>query len=475
MKTSIRTKLTALILAVGMAVIVLMWFMTVVLFKPMYYTMVQNELGNMMNKVVAAIDKEGGLTQNTLADISEFVNVGVCIEIANANGEGIVLFEGIGDACQLHGTNKTVFNFYTQQRSIDSKEAVDLRRQVRENTFSTFNMHLSDDLGNKQAVKGVFYNDTYTIIVSTNLTRTESIVSIVTAQLRTASIIALFISIVIAAVVSTWFLHPIMKLSKATKEIAKGNYKINLKVVHDDELGQLAQDFNLMAQEIERSQEVQKELIASISHDLRTPLTIIKGYAESIKDITGGNEQVRNQQLTTIIEETDRLSNMVGSVLDYAKLNQGAYKMNIVQFDIADMCKYIVDIYSDKAKKENKNITYIGPNQVFVMADAQLMERAIRNFVSNALLHTPADTQVEVEVKILENNKVRISVKDSGSGIKQEDIPHLFDKYYRARKDEGRSGTGLGLAIVKSIMQNHNFDYGVESEVGVGTTFWFEI
>ena len=472
MKTGIRAKLIAIIVCVNMGVIAIMWIMAVLMFKPMYYASTQAQLGTVMDRVTQAITDEGAITRDTLEKISDFVNAGVCIEIADADCNGIVLFEGIGDACQLHGAreSKSVYS----QRVIDSAEAVSLRKNVWDNSRENYNIHLVDQLNNRQAVKGKVYNDRYTIIISTNLSRTDSIVTIVSTQLQTATIIGIMLAIVASAIISAWFLHPMMKLSAATKEIAKGNYDVQIESVSNDELGQLAHDFNVMTQEIKRSQELQKELIASISHDLRTPLTIIKGYAESIKDITGDNKEIRDSQLTTIIDEADRLSGMVGSSLEYAKLSQGAYKLNIVQFDIADMCQDIVEVYSHKAEKENRYILYEGPDSVYVMADAQLMERVLHNFVSNALLHTPENTRVTVAVTI-KDSKVRISVHDSGQGIRQEDIPHLFDKYYRARKGEGGTGTGLGLAIVKSIMQNHRFEYGVTSEEGCGTEFWFEI
>ncbi len=473
MRSSMRAKLIAIILAVNMGVIALMWIMSVLMFKPMYYASTQNELSHMMTSVVGAIE-EKGITRDTLEEISNFINAGVCIEIADADGKGIVLFEGIGDACQLHGAKDTK-SIYTQQRTIDSAAAVALREDVRNYTRDYYNIHLVDGLSNRQAIKGHFYNNRYTIIVSTNLSRTDSIVSIVSTQLRTATIVGLVLAVLASAIITAWFLHPMMKLSNATKEIAKGNYDVKVELTTTDELGQLAHDFNLMTEEIKRSQELQRELIASISHDLRTPLTIIKGYAESIKDITGDNKDIRDQQLQTIIDEADRLSSMVGSSLEYAKLKQGAYKLNIVQFDIADMCQDIAEVYADKAQKENKSVVYSGPESVYVFADAQLMERVLHNFVSNAILHTPENTRVTIAVNIQENGKVKISVYDSGQGIRKEDIPHLFDKYYRARKGEGGTGTGLGLAIVKSIMENHNFPYGVNSEEGLGTEFWFEI
>ena len=474
MRKSIRNKLAALIFLINMSIIGITWIMAVFMFKPMYYAVTQASLTDTANKIVSAIEVEKGVTNATLEEISGYVNVGVCVEIADKYGNGLVLFEGIGDACQIHAGGNS-HDYFSQQRKIDSTQATALRKAVRDNSRDNYNVHLEDELGNRQAVKGRFYNGEYTVIVSTNLSRTESIVAIVSSQLQTASIIAVVLSLVVATIMSTWFMGPLMKMSNATKEIAKGNYNVKLDVKSNDEIGRLAKDFNHMAEEIQHSHNMQKELLASISHDLRTPLTIIKGYAESIKDITGDNKDIRDQQLTTIIDETDRLSNMVGSVMEYTKLSQGVHKMNIMQFDIADMCKDIVYVYSNKAAAENKSIAYTGPEDAYVFADPQLMERAIHNFVSNALLHTPENTRVVVAVNVQENGKVKVSVFDSGAGIKPEDIPHLFDKYYRARKDEGRSGSGLGLAIVKSIMENHKFRYGVESTEGLGTEFWFEI
>ena len=474
MKKSIRNKLAALIFLINMAIIGIIWIMTVFMFKPMYYAVTQAELSETAGKIVSAIDREGGVTNATLEEISTFVNVGMCVEIADRNGSGLVLFEGIGDACQIHSGGDN-YSFFSQQRKIDSTQATALRKAVRDSARDNYNIHLEDELGNRQAVKGRFYAGEYTIIVSTNLTRTDSIVAIVSSQLQTASIIAIVLSLIVATILSTWFMTPLMKMSNAVKQIAKGDYNVKLEIKSPDEIGRLADEFNHMAEEIQHSQNMQKELLASISHDLRTPLTIIKGYAESIKDITGDNREIRDQQLTTIIDETDRLSAMVGSVMEYTKLSQGVYKMNIMQFDIADMCKDIVYIYSNKAEAENKSIAFSGPEDAYVFADPQLMERAIHNFVSNALLHTPQNTRVVVAVNVQDNGKVKVSVFDSGTGIRPEDIPHLFDKYYRARKDEGRTGSGLGLAIVKSIMENHNFRYGVESTEGLGTEFWFEI
>ena len=381
--------------------------------------------------------------------------------------------EGIGDACQLHGAKDTHASIYLEQRRLNTPQAQNLRHEVR--NIGNYTGNMTDDYNNRQLVRGSFWNNRYSIIVSTNLARTDSIVQIVLSQLHTATFIAVVIALAVSAVLSNWFIQPLTTLSKATKEVSKGNYKVKIQIPNGakDEIGQLANDFNIMTREIESSQEMQKELIASISHDLRTPLTIIKGYAESIRDITGEKAEIRNQQLNTIIDETDRLSKMVNSVLEYAKLSKDALNLNPVQYNMADMCSDIADIYSHKAESEGKNVIYEGPEIAYVTADASLIERVMHNFVSNALIHTPENTDVTIKTELLANGKVKVSVTDSGEGISEEDQRHLFDKYYRSRKSSGKQGTGLGLAIVKTILENHGFEYGVESEIGKGSIFWF--
>ena len=475
MKTSIRNKLTALILAVCLSIILIIWLTTTLFFKPMYYNATQAELTGILSKTVKAIkNNHGQLDQQLTSEIQSYIKSGVCIEISDEFGTGLILMEGIGDACQLHGAkDRHTASIFLEQRRLNTKEALELRSDVR--STGNYNGNLTDEYNNRQLVRGTFWNNQYTIIVSTNLARTDSIIGIVLAQLKNTSFIVIVIALVASAFLSSWFIQPLTTLSKATKEVSKGNYKVQIQIPKGskDEIAQLANDFNTMTKEIESSQQMQKELIASISHDLRTPLTIIRGYAESIRDITGDRPEIRQQQLNTIIDETDRLSKMVNSVLEYARLNRDARKLNIVQYNMADMCSDIADIYSHKAESEGKDVIYKGPELVYVMADASLMERVMHNFVSNALIHTPPHTVVTIQAQALADGKVKISVIDSGDGISEEDQKHLFDKYYRSRKSSGKQGTGLGLAIVKTILENHGFEYGVNSEIGKGSEFWF--
>ncbi len=472
---SLRSKLAVSLIGVCITVILVIWIALAISFGPMYHTATQLELAQTLNKTIDAIEENDyALNDEVIEEISAFMSQGVCIEIANETGSGLVLLEGIGDACQLHGS-KDEYNdsYYEQQQRLNTTNSIQLRETVRD--VNTYNGSMVDDYGNTQIVRGQFVEGLYTVIVSTNLARTNSIVSIVSNQLQAVTIFAVFLAFIMSAIIANNFIKPISVLSKATKEITKGNYRVKLVTQEgkDDEIVQLAKDFNTMIEEIESTQYMQKELIASISHDLRTPLTIIKGYAESIKDITGDNKEMRENQLETIIDETDRLSQMVGSVLEYAKLNQKTNKLNIVQYDIVEMALDVIEVYSHRAQNEEKQILYKGVDSAFVFADAALIERVLHNFVSNALLHTQKGDSVYIEVGVMEDNRIKVSVNDTGEGILEEDIKYIFDRYYRSRKDTGKQGTGLGLAIVKSILENHNFEFGVDSKLSEGSKFWF--
>ena len=228
MKSSIRNKLTALILAVCLSIIVIIWVATSVFFKPMYYTMTQTELSGILSKTAKTIrNNDGLLTQDVVGEIQNYMKSGVCIEIADEFGTGLVPMEGIGDACQLHGAKEnTSKNVFSEQRRLNTAKATQLRLDVRNN--GNYSGNLVDDYSNNQLIQGSFVNNKYTIIVSTNLARTDSIVKIVQSQLKTATFITVVLALVASAVLSSWFIQPITTLSKATQDdiIARNECKI---------------------------------------------------------------------------------------------------------------------------------------------------------------------------------------------------------------------------------------------------------
>lgn len=264
------------------------------------------------------------------------------------------------------------------------------------------------------------------------------------------------------------------KLSVGARQIAAGNYDVQIQVVHRDEIGQLAQDFNHMAAEVKRSAQLEKDILANVSHDLRTPLTLIKGYAETVRDLTGDDDDKRTEQCNIIVDETDRLTTLVNSVMELSKVQNGSEKPNPIEFDMSQLCFEVAGRYDALCDQNHWTLQLEADHAATVHADPAMMERVLHNLLGNAFHHIGEDGTVILRV-LPQAKGCRVEVEDHGPGIPPEDLPYLFDRYYRARQDAGKAGTGLGLSITKAILQQHGFAFGVNSAVGQGSTFWFEM
>lgn len=283
------------------------------------------------------------------------------------------------------------------------------------------------------------------------------------------------LNLLVAALFSRWFTRPMRQLSEGAREIADGNYDVQVPVVRNDELGLLGREFNHMAQEVKRSAQLEKDILANVSHDLRTPLTLIKGYAETVRDITGDDKAKRTEQCSIIVDETDRLSTLVNSVMELSKVSSGAEKLNPVDFDMSQLCFEVAGRYDAVCEQNGWTLQLEANKECMVRADPAMMERVLHNLLGNATHHMGADGVFVLRAIPMPNGGCRVEVEDHGPGIPPEELPHLFDRYYRARQDAGKTGTGLGLSITKAILQQHDFPFGVNSTVGKGSTFWFEM
>lgn len=468
---SIRAKMATIMFILCGGILVFVWLLTIGLFEPAYYRMIQKELGGVISAVERNLSDHE--TNNTLneATLEKLEQSGICVEIAPKGQSMSVYYEGIGDGCALHYNEKT--NFYGQAvLDKNSAQAVALRqRAVEEGSFET---KIPNNTGGQQFVMGKYLPDhQVTILASTNLERVTQALAVFRKQLIIITYLVVLVSILASLMVSRWITRPITVLTKATRKMAEGDYNVSVPVQTDDELGILAQDFNDMAAEVNKSDKLQKELVANFSHDLRTPLTLIKGYAETIRDISGNNEKKRNAQLDVIIDETDRLSLLVGSALEYSKFQSGVVQVKKEAFDLNELLRDMALRYTLLYEQNHYQFTTDLCQDAQIVGDAALLERALNNLITNAAAHIGEDGMVLLSTENLPGEGVKVTVEDHGPGISKEDLPRLFDRYYRARSSEGRVGTGLGLSIVKAIFENQDCAYGVDSKPGEGARFWF--
>lgn len=280
-------------------------------------------------------------------------------------------------------------------------------------------------------------------------------------------------ALVMALILSRLICIPMERMSRSAKRLAKGDYDVDFSGGSYREAEELADALNYAADELAKNDNLQKELVANISHDLRTPLTMIKGYSEVMRDIPDENTP---ENVQVIIDETERLTELVNDMLDLSKIRAGTRKPEMEVFDLTETVGAVLQRYEKFKEKEQYIILFEKQENIAVKADRTMILQVVYNLVNNALNYTGEDKTVIIRQTVT-GKKVRISVTDSGVGIAKEDIPYIWDRYYKVDKVHKRAvvGTGLGLSIVKGILESHGAVYGVESELGKGSTFYFEL
>lgn len=323
-------------------------------------------------------------------------------------------------------------------------------------------------------IYGKPYNDNYILVVS-KLAPVEATVDIIKFQLVIISIISIIISIGIAVFIAKKIAKPIEETSKNAKKLSDNNFDVKFDHCEYIEIKELSDTLNKAAKELQERDKIKKEVIANVSHDLKTPLSIIKGYCEMLQDITGDNKEKRIEQLDKIKKESDNLTLMINDMLDLSKLDNQKDSIQLEEFKMSDLIKEVLDRLDKVIVGENIKIDCNIKDEVIIKADRSKIGQVLYNLIINAINFVGEDRIVVIN-QIKDKDIVRIEVKDNGIGIDEKDLPFIFDRYYKTNNKYRKSGlsTGLGLSIVKSILEQHKFKYGVISKKGEGATFWFE-
>lgn len=313
----------------------------------------------------------------------------------------------------------------------------------------------------------------YAIIINANISPVDATVGTLRMQLIIITSIMLVVALVLAFVMSKKITNPIISINKSSKELAKGNYDVVFEDNDYKEISELGETLNYASKELKKTEDLQRELIANISHDLRTPLTMIRGYAEVIRDLPGENTK-ENMQI--IIGETQRLTSLVADVMDISKIKSGVQELHTYEYDLTQSIIDIISRYKKLIEQDGYDIEFKYDKHIYVNADELKISQVIYNLINNAVTYTGEDKKVIV-IQTQVEDSVRISVIDTGEGIEEDKLAEIFDRYYKIDKSHKRAvvGTGLGLSIVKGILNLHDSKYGVVSEVGKGSEFYFEL
>lgn len=453
---SLRTKIWLYFTIFSICILAGLWLFQVIFLNSYYEYQKKIEL----NRIATKVQNSYGMSDfETVLDELAFKN-GVCIETVSDN------FLQYSSTTPSRGCidNTTQSDAYKKNfiQSGSSKKV-----------YHIVNNHFQ----NKTLVYALKLDDNFYVFINVSLQPLGSTTKILASQLVYVTIIVLILSFFLAYFVSKIVSSPIIKLKDAAKKMSKGNYDVVFDTNSDIiELDELASTLNTAREELSKTDELRRELLANVSHDLKTPLTMIKAYAEMVRDLTYKDKKKREENLNTIIEETERLNVLVGDILELSKIQSNVEILNMETFDLNEMIHHILNKFKYLEDTKQYHFIYENEDEIIVEADKRKIEQVIYNLVGNAINYVGKDKEVIVKTT-KKTNAILVEVIDHGKGIDEEEIHLIWDKYYKVDKTHKRNvvGTGLGLSIVKNILVRHNFVYGVHSKKKEGTTFYFEI
>ena len=312
------------------------------------------------------------------------------------------------------------------------------------------------------------------LYVGTTLNAVGSTARIIRIQLIWVTLLSIIIAFVLALFMSKSFSKPVSQLNEKAHKLGEKDNDAEFSEGFCTELDELNKTLDTTSEKLKKNREFQNELLANVSHDLRTPLTMIKGYAEMIRDISREDEKQCAEDVAVIVEETDRLTALVNEILEYSELQMSDSEAVMNDIDLSETVASVADsfdkLYSNDGYVFERNIA----DDIHIKGNVSRLQRAIYNLLDNAVRHAGEDKWLGISLRT-DNDKAIIKISDHGSGIAPEELEHIWDRYYTKRQRSGKGVSGLGLAIVKQIVSQHNGVCKAESEVGAGSVFSIEL
>lgn len=288
-----------------------------------------------------------------------------------------------------------------------------------------------------------------------------------------AGLIGLGTSLGLAIFLARSVYRPLKRLTQAANEMAQGKYDHEIVGSGPNEVVRLAKAFNKMAQQVKLSNRRLRDFVADVSHQLRTPLTSIRGFAQAILDGTADEPEAKLRAAQIIEEESKRMMRQVNGLLELSRMQAGQIEMSRAPVDIGELLEHCREVFAQRAEKQGVTLTMVSGAVSQVIGDIDRLEQVFTNLLDNALKNTPHGGEIMITARQIEDRRLEVSVADNGAGIPPEQLAHIFERFYRA--DEHQTGSGLGLAIVREIVLAHGGKITASSTVGQGTTFRIEL
>lgn len=435
-------------------IILFFLFLIQIVFLNAFY---KNYKTSQLDKVANSIMKMEKISVDELENIS--YESGICISAYKENN--IKVISNFYNRGCIIGDPSTKSEYIYSFASSDSDTQTYILKNKRFN--------------NSTLVKAIKVGDYY-IFLNTSLEPLDASIVLYKVQFVYIALIIFALSILISYFISREISKPIVKMSKSAHNMAKGDYSNPFETPSSiSEINELSNTLENARIELSKTEELRRDLMANVGHDLKTPLTMIRAYAEMTRDMKQTSDK-KNENMNIIIEETNRLTMLVNDILDLSKIQAETEELHMELYDINAEIKNIIRRFNYLVSNEKYSIIYDNDEIIMVNADKKRIEQVIYNLISNAINYTGKNKKIIIKT-INSKNSVRIEITDTGKGIEKDKIKDIWNRYYHNEKKHKRNavGTGLGLSIVKNILEKHEFKYGVDSKIGKGTTFYFII
>ncbi|MEA4928681.1 MAG: HAMP domain-containing sensor histidine kinase [Candidatus Limiplasma sp.] len=477
-RLGIRGRVFVYFLLFTICLLALLWIFQIALLSDFYKLQKTEMLTSSLDTLARNIDSEDlQLLSDRISQAND-----VCVLVLNDKTERLISSEANRD-CVIHRmsgfdlnrlsefadqSEKTIYRIFEQ--SGPSQPATDGNRF--EGRVPQASSEHAQSMVAFRAVQDAQGERRY-LFINAIITPVDATVQTLRSQYLFIAVLMVLLSFGISLVLSRRIARPIVDTSLAARGLSEGRFEPANTHSSYREILQLNATLRQAAKDLRRVEEMQRELIANISHDLRTPLTLIDGYAEAMRDLPGENTP---ENMQVIIDETRRLSSLVNAVLEYSASHSGQAPVERKPFSLTHSIEGILARYRKLIEQDGYTVALVQDGDATVFADEMQIGQVLYNLINNALTYTGEDRTVTV-TQTLREAAVRVSVHDSGEGIDAEELPYIWDRYYRGHKPHKRAtvGSGLGLSIVKGILDRHGLAYGVQSHKDTGTTFWFEL
>ncbi len=508
MKKSLRVKITLILISVMALLIILCWILNQAFLEKYYQKSKINsikesfELVNGLSEddqdddyydAIEKIETQYSVNVYIISEISSFMGrtgfkylYPISADVDDFGSFSIFRndrFDRIGKALQQYIFRQNIFNDAEILDTLAQK--YDVYKMYDRSIDSSF----IDLIG--------FLDSGYLIFIRSGYENIQESVAISSKFYAIVGLFTIVIGSVVMLLFSKSFTKPILELAEISDKMANLDFDTHYEDVNrKDEIGRLGQSINSMSEKLESTitelksanielekdiahkveiDEMRKDFLSNVSHELKTPIALIQGYAEGLKDNVNDDPEDRDFYCDVIIDESRKMNNMVKKLLSLNEIEFGSNKLNLERFDIVSMVRGVASSIDILAKSKEINVVFNEHEPVFVWADQSMIEEVVTNYISNAMNHAESNGIVDISFR-KNDSKIRVSVFNTGEPIPEESIGSIWEKFYKVDKARTREygGSGIGLSIVKAIMEQHNEEYGVINHSS-GVEFWFEL